>query len=112
MNLTFTEDRNLLVASLTGRLDSVTSTQAQASLLEEIDKRSSHLILDLSDLEYLSSAGLRALLTAIKRVSILKQRSATVVKQPHIREILQISGFNTLVPSFSEQDEAKAALAP
>lgn len=110
MTLTFSNEPSLLVASIGGRLDSVTSTQAQASLLDAIKGHSGHLVLDLSTLEYLSSAGLRALLTAVKQASAQGQKSVTVVNQPHIQEILQISGLNKLVPSYTSVEEAKAAL--
>lgn len=110
MTLFFTQQPPLLIATVGGRLDSVTAVEAQTSFDEKLKEHNGHLILNLSSLDYLSSAGLRALLTAIKRVSARNGKCAMVVTQAHIQEILQISGLLTLVPSYPSLEEAKAAL--
>lgn len=111
MNLTFQDHAAHTIATISGRLDSTTSTQAQEALLEKINQSNGSLILDLSGLAYLSSAGLRALLAAVKKTSAANRRTAVVVQQPQIREILQISGFNSLVPDYETLEAALETLS-
>ncbi len=110
MTLFFSQQPSLLIASIGGRLDSVNAVEAQTSLEEKLKDHNGHLILDLSSLDYLSSAGLRALLTAIKRVGAKNGKSVLVATQPHIREILQISGLDTLASVHPSVEAARAAL--
>ena len=84
-----------------GRLDSITA----ASIEKEIAAVSTHsprVVLDLSELDYLSSAGVRVIVISAKR---LKQRSGTFVlcnPQPVVRRVLELSGlFGTLTSASS-----------
>jgi stage II sporulation protein AA (anti-sigma F factor antagonist) len=59
---------DISVVSPQGRLDSVTSTNFERDLLENIDSGATRLLLDFSKLDYISSAGLRSVLLAAKRI--------------------------------------------
>ena len=64
MTITKNRDGSRLVVKLNGRLDTTTSPQLERTLLlDDIDE----VIFDLTDLQYLASAGLRVLLTTQKR---------------------------------------------
>lgn len=109
MNISFQQDDHTLLTSLSGRLDSLTSPDAQTALMLQIESARKDLILDLTGLDYLSSAGLRVLLTAVTKMHGMKLGVAVVVTQPHIREILQISGFDSIAPTFESVEAARAA---
>jgi anti-anti-sigma factor len=111
MNISLQSDSGILVATLSGRLDSMTSPDVQNTLVAQINQVRGNLILDLACLEYLSSAGLRVLLTAVTTTKGLGRTSVVVVNHPHIREILQISGFSGLVASFDDLASARAAVS-
>lgn len=111
MTLSFQDNAGTTVAVFSGRLDSITSPEAQNALVEQVTTSQGNLVLDLSNLDYLSSAGLRVLLTAVKKITNLERRAAIAVQHAHIREILQISGFHSLVPAFNSVAEATAAVA-
>ena len=84
------EDQTLTVA-LVGRLDTTTAPELEQSLQESLPGLE-ELILDLSGLEYISSAGLRVLLSAQKRM--MKQGSMKVTNvNETVMEVFEVTGF-------------------
>src|SRR6185369_7146154 len=57
---------DVLVLRPAGRLDGNSAAHFERALLAQIDSRPARLVLDLAELEYVSSAGLRAILLAVK----------------------------------------------
>ena len=79
-----------LTVSLEGRLDTTTAPQLEESLRESMNGIS-ELILDFENLEYISSAGLRVLLSAQKNMA--KQGSMKLIHVSDvIREIFEVTG--------------------
>ena len=74
-----------------GRLDTNTSTEFEAALKENIDGLTS-LVLDFETLDYISSAGLRVLLSAQK---VMNKQGTMVIRNVNdtIREIFELTGF-------------------
>ncbi|MBQ3864736.1 MAG: STAS domain-containing protein [Clostridia bacterium] len=85
------EGENLLI-SVSGRLDTTTSPELETIIKEEMADTSS-LTIDMENLEYISSAGLRVLLLAQKAMN--EKDGKMVVKKPNdvIREIFEMTGF-------------------
>ncbi len=76
---------------LDGRLDTITAPQLETEIKESIDGVVS-LVLDFEKLEYISSAGLRVLLSAQKIMSVQGEMKITHVNQA-VMEIFEITGF-------------------
>jgi len=84
-----------LTIALTGRMDTVTAPQLEAELKECLDGVNS-LRFDFAALDYLSSAGLRVLLAAQKRMN--KQGSMTLSGvNETILEIFEVTGFSDIL---------------
>lgn len=91
MEILKTLDDSKLTLALTGRLDTVTAPELEAEL-DASAEGVTELILDFENLDYISSAGLRVLLAAQKRMN--KQGSMTVKNvNADIREVFEITGF-------------------
>lgn len=83
-------DKDLLV-KLSGRLDAITSSQLKDSLKDDYD-RVNHLTLDLNDLEYISSAGLRVIMSTQK--SMGDKDSMNIINvQDLVMEVFEVTGF-------------------
>ena len=80
-----------LTLALSGRLDTVTAPQLEETLQKEIAEVK-ELVFDFEGLEYMSSAGLRILLSAQK---IMNRQGSMTLKNvsPELMEILEITGF-------------------
>ena len=86
---------SVLTVALEGRLDTMTSTSLEEELTASLDGITD-LVLDIDKLEYMSSAGLRVLLAAQKRMS--KQGSMKVIHvNPIIMEIFEVTGFSDIL---------------
>lgn len=88
-------DGNKLTIMLSGRLDTVTAPQLEGELQEAI-KEVTELIFDFADLDYISSAGLRVLLSAQK---IMNKQGTMVIRNVNetIMEIFDVTGFVDLL---------------
>ena len=88
------QDTNLTVA-LEGRLDTTTAPELEAALDESLDGITA-LRLDFEKLEYISSAGLRVLLSAQKKMNV--QGSMVICNiNDTINEVFEITGFNSVL---------------
>ena len=91
LNITKNLDDTKLTVQLEGRLDTTTAPQLEESMKESINGVT-ELVMDFEKLEYISSAGLRVLLSCQKIMS--KQGSMKVVHVSDlIKEIFEVTGF-------------------
>ena len=84
-----------LTVTLTGRLDTTTAPELETELKDELDGVEK-LIFEIRDLDYISSAGLRVLLSAQK---VMNQQGSMVVRnaQDPIMEIFEVTGFSDIL---------------
>ena len=108
MNITTNTTKNSTLLALEGRLDSNTSETLAQQLNETMDSGQHKLIVDFSQLAYISSAGLRVLLMTAKRVKTSKGALILCGMQDHIRDVFEISGFLQILTVTATQQEAEA----
>ena len=95
LNISMDTNGSELIVNLEGRLDTSTSPQLENDLKANIDGVS-ELIFDIKDLQYISSAGLRVLLSAQKIMN--KQGEMTVTNcSEEIIEIFDVTGFTDIL---------------
>jgi anti-anti-sigma factor len=108
MNIAETRrDGNLIVAP-SGRIDSTTSPIFDRHLATVIDRGDVNLILDLALLDYISSTGLSAFLSAAKKVKAQGGRMALAGLNSRIRLVFEMSGFLRLFPVYPNVEAATA----
>jgi len=101
----------VVVVTARGRLDGSTSP-AFGARLESLAARSEpRLVVDCSGIDFVSSAGLRVVLSVLKRVKAANGMFALCAVQPPVREVLDITGFTGMLNVHSGRAEAVAALA-
>ena len=95
MNIVKDKTGDALLVTLEGRLDTTTAPQLEEALKTSLDGVTD-LTLDLEKLEYLSSAGLRVLLSTQKTMN--KQGTMTVTNvNETIQEIFEVTGFSDIL---------------
>ena len=94
MNITRKMNGTELVITLEGRLDTMTAPRLEAELGSLSDAES--LVLDCSKLDYISSAGLRVLLSAHRVMSCKGGMKVTNVNEI-VREVLEVTGFTDIL---------------
>jgi anti-anti-sigma factor len=99
---------SVIVLRPDGRIDNATSAEFQARLLAAITSETGDIVVDFSAVEYISSAGLRALMTAA-RVKTKERRLAATGLNAVVQEIFTISRFHHVVPVLESVEEAALA---
>ena len=91
MTITKNQNGNTLEIALEGRLDTMTAPELETELKQSMDGVDS-LILDFSKLDYISSAGLRVLLSAHK---VMSAKNGMKIKNVNeiVQEVFEVTGF-------------------
>ena len=122
MEISEHETANIITLSLSGRLDATTAKTFQDAILGRIESGDCRLVVELSQLEYISSAGLRVFALAGKRLNSVNGKLVlcglkktipynTLNRIPDpVREVFETSGFSTIFPSYGSHDDAIEAL--
>ncbi len=108
MDITELQEKQATILQLSGRLDANTAATTDTTIAAVIG-RSPVVILDLTALDYVSSAGLRVLLKAAKQAQTAKQKLLLAGLQPAVKQVFEISGFSTLFPIFASRGDALAS---
>ena len=95
MTINRKKDGAVLTLAVEGRLDTITAPELEAALREDLDGVE-ELIFDFSALEYISSAGLRVLLSAQKQMNGQGTMKVTGVGEV-IMEIFEVTGFSDIL---------------
>ncbi len=95
MDIIKTQEDSRLTVALTGRLDTVTAPQLEGELRTAVSGIS-ELVFDLSALDYVSSAGLRVLLSAQK---VMNRQGSMAIRgvSPELLEIFEVTGFTDIL---------------
>lgn len=88
MKITKNTSGNTTTLALQGRLDTVTSTQLANELSAIFEGEAVNLVFDFAALDYISSAGLRVLLTAQKKVNVLGTEMKIIGANETVKEVL------------------------
>lgn len=84
------------VVQLQGKVDATSAPSVEQALVGVIDQGEKKLVIDCANLDFISSAGLRSLLLAVKKMKAAGGAIALAALQPHVKEVFDISGFSSL----------------
>lgn len=109
MDVKFEQQGGVGVVSVTGSIDSQTAPTLAAALSERIAAGSSRLVADLREVDYTSSAGLRALLGALKEARQKGGDFRLAGVQRNVLKVLELSGFTSILKHYGDVPEAVAS---
>ena len=89
------EENNKIVIALVGKLDSITFSTLEKEI-DEMDVEGKTVCLDLKDLEYISSAGLRVVLK-LKKIMDRVGKLEVINPNELVMEVFEITGFSALL---------------
>ncbi|MFH0736628.1 MAG: STAS domain-containing protein [bacterium] len=94
------------ILSITGRLDASTSNIFEEKLISLLDSGETQILINFSELEYISSSGLRVLLVGAKKLKTTNQKISLCNLRSHIYEVFEIAGFTPIFNIFKTLQEA------
>ena len=106
MEVRTVREDNVLVATIHGRIDSATVSEFQHLLETAISDEDSAVIIDLENLNYINSAGLRAVLVIAKNLWKRDAKLALYSLQSSIQEVFSIAGFDKIIQICGSKTEA------
>lgn len=106
MEINFEEKIDIAVVSINGNVDALTAGELTEFLHQKIDSGHSKVVIDLSGVDFMSSAGLRAILMALKETRRNDGDLRLAGAQSGVDKVLKMSGFNMILKSLPTVDEA------
>ena len=102
-------DRNVddvTVVDIDGKMNTGTSPDADAYLSRLISDGSNRLLLNMNGVDYISSSGLRVVLSTGKKLGATGGKLVFCSLNPAVGEVFRVSGFNSIFPVFDSEEEA------
>lgn len=94
------------ILRVTGQLDSATSPELERVVLECLEGDCQRLVFDFADMDYVSSAGLRVILLAGKKLRARHGKLVLSGLRDAVRDVFEMSGFLTLFTVVGNVEEA------
>lgn len=96
MTINVERDLELVILEIKGRVDTTTAPNLE-SVVNEISDDTKELILNMSGVEYISSAGIRVLLGAYKKMNISQGKMRIEKVNDIVREVFEMTGLSQLL---------------
>ncbi len=106
MDISTQEVKRVSVMTVKGRVDSATAPDLENALKQLVDTEKTQIVLDLKDVEYMSSAGLRAMVSTLKAVKRINGDLRLCSPSPRVAEVLRLAGLTSIFTIYSSQAEA------
>ena len=98
MEITQQEENGIVSIAIKRRLDADSSPEAEKVVKEALEGQTTRVLFNLGALEYLSSAGLRVLLSVAKEMRRREGKIVLCSLNEFVKEIFEVSGFQSLIP--------------
>jgi anti-anti-sigma factor len=110
INIEQERDGDVVIVRLSGRLDSSAASSAEERLSAALAGEPPRMAIDMSALDYISSAGLRVLLVLAKKAQQQKGKLVLSGLAPNVREVFAATGFDTIFAIEPDRGSAIAAV--
>ncbi len=109
MEIEETTEDSVVVVALDGRVDGFSAPDVEKRISEIIARGDPRILLDCGKMNYISSAGLRAVLVGAKKCQQGGGKLTICALQPGCKSVMEISGFLTMLKHYDTREAALAA---
>lgn len=99
-------DKDICILSLNGKLDAYHSVELEKSINKVIKNDLNNLLVNFQGVDYISSSGLRVMLSSLKQLEKLDGNMKLSNLNPYVMEVFEISGFTQIFEIYNTQEEA------
>ena len=110
MQVTTSKLENKTLFAIDGRIDATTAPQLENTMLGKTQEASEAVLVDFSNVEYISSAGLRTMLKLAKLCNSKKLALRLFCLKPNVFEVFKVSGFSGIIKINADLNEALSSL--
>lgn len=111
LKITDSEEMGAVVVRPSGKLDTLTAKSFEAHLQKLVEESSGPLLVDMSEVDYVSSFGLRSILIMAKKLAPFGRKFVLFSPNHSVHEVLRVSGFLKIVTVTENEDAAFAVIA-
>ncbi|MFN2158332.1 MAG: STAS domain-containing protein [Anaerolineales bacterium] len=111
MDINFLEKHPADIVQVSGSVDALTASVLTDFLSLKISQDHTNLVLDLNQVEFMSSAGLRSVLAALKECRNKGGDLRIAGAQPGVEKVLKMSGFTNILKIFPDSENALASFS-
>lgn len=106
MEISATQQGQVTVVKIVGTVDAMTAGSATAFLEETVQGGNVHIVTDLTDVDYMSSAGLRTLLTTLKATRQVEGDLRIANPQDAVLKVFNMAGLTSVLDIYDDVDSA------
>ena len=106
VDISVTGHNQITLMEVSGRIDSFNANELGDALTGEIDGGNIQIVLDLGNVEFMSSAGLRELVNSLKRTKRAGGDLRLAQPSDRVREVLEMSGLDTVLRIYASHTDA------
>ena len=106
LNIQLEEDQGIVLVRIEGRLDAASAPLLEKKLLEQIEGGKYKILLDFAKVNYLSSAGMRLLISSTKTLKGVSGGLHLCSVSEEVLEIIKMAGFERIIQIFPTEQEA------
>jgi anti-sigma B factor antagonist len=106
MEINSSEMRRVQLFEIMGRVDSSNANELGSAMDRAVDDGKNNVVLDLGEVEYMSSAGLREMVRVLKRVKRSGGDLRIANPSDRVKEVLELAGLDTIFEIYPTQVEA------
>ncbi|HAZ15735.1 MAG: anti-anti-sigma factor [Chlamydiae bacterium GWC2_50_10] len=106
LNVKVEEKAEKTILHLEGRLDAISAPTLDQKLMDLMRQKRKKILLDFSQVDYLSSAGMRLLLSFTKQLKHQEGRLTSYAMNEEVLEIIRMAGFDRILNIFSNEEDA------
>ena len=110
MNVSSKEISNCLVVYIAGKIDIHNTDELESGLKKALESKSKYVVLNLVDLEYISSFGLRAIISLLRAIEKDNRTMKVCNLTPSVRKIFEIVEILDVFDLYASEDEALEAM--
>ncbi len=106
MEIQTRKEKVAVVVSVKGRMDAVTAPEFDKRVIDLISKGEKTFLINLDELDYISSAGLRSILALAKKLKEKEGKLLFAGLKGPVEEVFKISGFSSMFKLFDSEESA------
>ncbi len=108
MDISVRKSDQISIVSIAGSIDALTADRITGCIDERISSGENQMVIDLSEVEFMSSAGLRIILGALKEIRKRGGNLCIAGAQAGVKRVLKMSGFPKILKIYNNIDNAIA----
>jgi len=100
------KEKNIKIIFLEGKMDAISAPEFEEKMGEWLEQGETSFIINLGEVNYMSSAGLRSILIVAKKLKEQDGKLIFVNLREEVQKIFRISGFSSMIPTYESLEAA------